>query len=154
MFVYFFASNTRVSISGSSEHKIVQDRRIRRYSNSSADHNSNLELVPVLIAASERSLYTNFRLLVIWIVITRIQIVSQLPRPGSLRFDMTREKIFMRGWRQSKRMKLFGAESCARQSHPLAWQVFQIRRPVELYFYYVRREQFGFHNIQYHVFGS
>ena len=53
--VDLFAGNARVTIGGGSEDQIVEDWGVGSDTDTPTHHNCNLELVPVLVASTERS---------------------------------------------------------------------------------------------------
>ena len=135
---YLFTSDTRVSVCGGSKHKVVQHGSIRCDTNTTADHHSDLELVPILIATTKRSFYSYFRMLVLRVVVAGIEVITQFPSPWPLCFNVTREEILVRCRSQGERMKLVRSKRGARKANPLTRQIFQIRWPVEFDFYHVR----------------
>ena len=53
---YLFTRHSRISVCGRAEHKVVEDGSVRGDADAAAHHDSDLELVPVLVAAPERTL--------------------------------------------------------------------------------------------------
>ena len=53
---YLLAGNPGVPISGGAEHEVVEYGGVRRDADAAAHHHGHLELVPVLVAAAERTL--------------------------------------------------------------------------------------------------
>ena len=53
---YLFAGDARVAVGGGAEDEVVEDGGVGRDADAAADHDGHLELVPVLVAAPERSL--------------------------------------------------------------------------------------------------
>jgi hypothetical protein len=72
--VDLFARHTRIAISRGSKDQIVQNGCIRSDTNATANHDSHFELVPVLVATTERTLNPDFRrvLLVLFLIIKRL----------------------------------------------------------------------------------
>lgn len=90
----------------------------------------------------------------LWIDVARVKEISQFPRPLSLRFDVARQEVLV--WRrgQRERMVLRRLQGGTVQTHPLAGQVFKVRRTIELHLQHVRRQKFGLQYIQSHILGS
>lgn len=116
---YLLTGNSRVSIGRSSKHEIVQHGGVGSDTNATANHHSDLELVPILIATTERSFYSYFRVLVFRVIITGIEVIAQFPSPRSLRLNVTREKVLV--WRRSQgeRMKFVRPKCGTRKTNPL-----------------------------------
>lgn len=53
---YLLAGDAGVSVGGGAEHEVVEDGGVGRDADTAAHHHRHLELVPVLIATSERTL--------------------------------------------------------------------------------------------------
>ena len=53
---YLFTRDPRISVCGRAKHKVVEDGSVRGDADAAAHHDSDLELVPVLVAAPERTL--------------------------------------------------------------------------------------------------
>lgn len=86
--------------------------------------------------------------------VARVEEVPQFPRPVALRFDVTRQKVLVRRRSQRERVILRGFQSGTIQTHPLAGEVFEIWRTVELDLKHVGRQQFGLQYVQSHVLRS
>lgn len=74
-----------------------------------------------------------------------IRFINQLPsyvqyiNALTLRFDMARQKVFVRRRRQRKRMEFLRFEGGASKAHPLSGKVLQVRWPVKFDLDDVRR---------------
>jgi len=86
--------------------------------------------------------------------VARVEEIPQLPRPVALRLDVTRQEVLVRGRRQRERMVFRGLERGAVQPHPLAGQVLEVGRTVELHLEHVGRQQLGLQYVQRHVLGA
>lgn len=80
-------SDTGVSVGAGAEHQIIEDGSVRSDTDTTANHNSHLELVPVLIAAAEGSFNADLWL-VLRIIIAGVKVIAQLPGPWALRLNM------------------------------------------------------------------
>lgn len=169
---YLFTSHPRISVGGSSKNKIVENRGVGSDADSSSDHNSHFKFVPVLVSTSEWTFQTylrhkNIKLIAnpfgsnknyFWVIVlirsevSRVEEVSQLPGPRTLRLDVTREEILVGRRCEREGVELFAFESSAGQTHPLTRQVFEVGWAVELYFDHVGWQQLGFQNVQLHEF--
>lgn len=85
--------------------------------------------------------------------VVRVEEVPQFPRPLALRLDVTGQEVLVRGRGQGERMVFRGLERRAVQPHPLARQVFEVGRTVELHLQHVGRQQFSLQDVQRHVLG-
>lgn len=85
--------------------------------------------------------------------VARVEEVPQFPCPVPLRLDMAGQEVLVRRRRQRERMVFGGLERGAVQPYPLAGQVFEIGRTVELDLEHVGRQQFGLEYVQRHVLG-
>lgn len=126
-----------ISVGGGSKYEIIEHRGIRSHSDATSDHHRDLELVPILISSTERTLYTNLRMIILRVIIARIEVITKLPRPRPLSFYVARQKILVRCGGQRERMKFIRPEGSTGETYPLTWQVFQVRRSVEFDLYYV-----------------
>lgn len=151
---YLLTRNAWISVGRRSKHEVVEHRGVGSHPDASSDHHRDFELVPILISSTERTLDTNFRTIVLRIVIAGIEVVAELPRPRSLSFYVAWQKILVRCRGQREGMKLVGLESGAGETHPLTRQVLQVRRSVEFDLYHVGGQQFRLDDVQGHVFGS
>lgn len=71
---HLLARDSGVSVGGRAEDQVVEDGRVRSHADSSAHHHRDLELVPVLVAASERTFQPDLE---------DAQVVSFLPVRGT-----------------------------------------------------------------------
>lgn len=72
----------------------------------------------------------------------------------SLRLDVARQEVLVRRRRERERVVLGGFERGAVEPHPLAGQVLEVGRPVELHLEHVGRQQLRLQDVQRHVLGA
>lgn len=129
--VHLLTGYARVAIGAGPKDQVVENGRVRGHPDATAHHDGHFELVPVLIAAPEGSFDAELGL-VLRVVVAWIEIVPQLPGPRSLGLNVAAEEVLVRGGGQRETVHLAGPEGGARQTHPLARQVLQVRRSVKL----------------------
>ena len=88
--------------------------------------------LPVLIASAEGSIQLDLGVHFAGVEVAGIEIIAQLPRPRSLGLDVTRQIVLVRRRSQRERVELLGLDFRAAQPDPLAREILEIGRPVEL----------------------
>ena len=151
---YLFAGDARVAVGGGAEDEVVEDGGVGRDADAAADHDGHLELVPVLVAAAEGSVQLDLGVHDVGVEVARVEVVAQLPGPRALRLDVAREEVFVRRRRQRERVELFGLDLGAGQADPLAGQVLEVGRPVELDFEHVAGQELRLDDVELHELGA